>query len=78
MTDAARIARSMPGRAFARVGQSELTEFQAAYVGGDSMPGRPASRSWSAANSVRPAPLRRPDRRPEALSSTPTSNAWSS
>ena len=37
VTDAARIARSTPGRAFARVGQSELSEFQAAYVGGITM-----------------------------------------
>lgn len=32
--DAARIPRELPGRAFARVGHNELTEFQAAYVGG--------------------------------------------
>jgi S-DNA-T family DNA segregation ATPase FtsK/SpoIIIE len=31
--DAARIPRSMPGRAFARTGASELTEFQSAFVG---------------------------------------------
>lgn len=31
--DAARIPRSMPGRAFARTGASELDEFQSAYVG---------------------------------------------
>ena len=37
MTDAARIARAQPGRAFARVGQAELTEFQSAYVGGITM-----------------------------------------
>jgi DNA segregation ATPase FtsK/SpoIIIE, S-DNA-T family len=31
--DAARIGRDRPGRAFARTGHSELTEFQTAYVG---------------------------------------------
>jgi S-DNA-T family DNA segregation ATPase FtsK/SpoIIIE len=31
--DAARIPRDRPGRAFARTGHGELTEFQAAYVG---------------------------------------------
>ncbi len=31
--DASRIARDRPGRAFARTGHSELTEFQTAYVG---------------------------------------------
>jgi S-DNA-T family DNA segregation ATPase FtsK/SpoIIIE len=31
--DAARIARSRPGRGFARTGHGELTEFQAAYAG---------------------------------------------
>ena len=31
--DAARIPRSMPGRAFARTGANELDEFQSAYVG---------------------------------------------
>jgi S-DNA-T family DNA segregation ATPase FtsK/SpoIIIE len=34
--DAARISRTRPGRAFARTGDDELTEFQAAYVGGTS------------------------------------------
>src|SRR5919202_2032731 len=33
--DAARIARDRPGRAFARTGHGELTEFQTAYAGGD-------------------------------------------
>ncbi len=32
--DAARIPRDRPGRAYARTGHGELTEFQAAYVGG--------------------------------------------
>ncbi len=32
--DAARIPRDLPGRAFARTGHGELTEFQTAYVGG--------------------------------------------
>ncbi|HEV8686732.1 MAG TPA: FtsK/SpoIIIE domain-containing protein [Gaiellaceae bacterium] len=32
--DAARIPRDRPGRAFARTGHGELTEFQAAYAGG--------------------------------------------
>jgi S-DNA-T family DNA segregation ATPase FtsK/SpoIIIE len=31
--DAARIARDLPGRAYARTGHGELTEFQAAYTG---------------------------------------------
>lgn len=34
--DAAFIPRSLPGRAFARTGQGELTEFQTAFVGGHS------------------------------------------
>jgi S-DNA-T family DNA segregation ATPase FtsK/SpoIIIE len=33
-SDAARIGRDRPGRAFARTGHGELTEFQTAYVGG--------------------------------------------
>jgi DNA segregation ATPase FtsK/SpoIIIE, S-DNA-T family len=35
-TDAGRIPRSLPGRAYARTGHDELAEFQAAYVGGPS------------------------------------------
>jgi DNA segregation ATPase FtsK/SpoIIIE, S-DNA-T family len=38
--DAARIPRSLPGRAFALTGHGELTEFQAAYVGGLTQPRR--------------------------------------
>jgi DNA segregation ATPase FtsK/SpoIIIE, S-DNA-T family len=36
--DAARIPRSLPGRAFALTGHGELTEFQAAFVGGLTQP----------------------------------------
>jgi len=35
--DAAHLPRTLPGRAFARTGQAELTEFQVAYVGGQAM-----------------------------------------
>ena len=35
---AARISRSVPGRAMIRTGHGELTEFQSAYVGGCSLP----------------------------------------
>jgi S-DNA-T family DNA segregation ATPase FtsK/SpoIIIE len=35
--EAARIGRDRPGRAFARTGHGELTEFQTAYVGGASV-----------------------------------------
>ena len=38
--DAARLPRSVPGRALARTGPSELTLFQAAYVGGRTSRGR--------------------------------------
>jgi DNA segregation ATPase FtsK/SpoIIIE, S-DNA-T family len=38
--DAARIPRSLPGRAYALTGHGELTEFQAAYVGGLTQPRR--------------------------------------
>jgi S-DNA-T family DNA segregation ATPase FtsK/SpoIIIE len=34
VNDAARISRTRPGRAFARIGHSDLVEFQTAYVGG--------------------------------------------
>lgn len=38
--DAARIPRSLPGRAFVRTGDKELTEIQSAYVGGQTrLPG---------------------------------------
>jgi S-DNA-T family DNA segregation ATPase FtsK/SpoIIIE len=39
--DAARLPRSVPGRALARTGPSELTLFQAAYVGGRTARARP-------------------------------------
>lgn len=35
--DAAALPRTLPGRAFARTGEAELTEVQVAYVGGNSM-----------------------------------------
>ncbi len=35
--DAAHIPRSLPGRAFGKTGQSEIVEFQTAYVGGTSL-----------------------------------------
>jgi S-DNA-T family DNA segregation ATPase FtsK/SpoIIIE len=44
VADAARIPRDRPGRAFARTGHGELTEFQAAYVG-DATTRRPDDRS---------------------------------
>ncbi len=42
--DAARLPRSVPGRALARRGPSELTAFQAAYVGGRTARARPDRR----------------------------------
>ena len=57
--DAARISRARPGRAYARTGHGELTEFQAAYVGRpvEQVADAAARRSWSSRSpSARPTP----------------------
>jgi S-DNA-T family DNA segregation ATPase FtsK/SpoIIIE len=41
--DASRVGRDRPGRAFARTGHGELTEFQTAYVGGTTVRATPAA-----------------------------------
>ena len=60
---AARIAKNTPGRAFARVGHDQLTEFQAARVGGrrrrlDTSQSRPTLRALTPEELFRPVPAR--------------------
>ncbi len=73
--DAARLPRSVPGRALARTGPTELQLFQAGYVGGRTSSGESARRSRSATS--RPAASRPPARRDAPATRSPTSSCSS-